>query len=146
MRGLLPSGAMRPRARAPRLFALLFAFASVLALTGVVVTAAPAQAATKHTVTRPYLHNWVFRSTSLNRCVFIEVRGNMVGTWEYMYGDSSDDKDSLVWSGMKLQNPTITATGWPITKKGCDSTKRWKMKANLSQGWYQYGCKLKVRR
>jgi hypothetical protein len=108
------------------------------------LTAAPAFAAKKHNITRPYVRNWVFRSTKLKRCVFIEVRGSMVGTWEYLYGDSSSDKDSLFWTKMRLKNPTISATGWPIRGAGCDSTKRWKMKATLSQGWYQSGCSLKV--
>lgn len=137
---------MRSRMRHSRLLAVLFAFSSVLAFSGIVATAPPAAAATKHTITRPYYHNWVFRSTSLNRCVFVEVSGSMVGSWEYLYGDSSlnTDKDSLYWTGMKLKNPSIKATGWPIKGAGCDSTKRWKMKADLSQGWYQYGCKLSV--
>ena len=135
---------MRSPRRLAHLLGLLVAFTSLLSLTGMVVDTPPAAAATKHTVTRPYIHNWVFRSTSLQRCVFVEVTGSMVGTWEYMYGDPSTDKDSLVWTGMRLKNPTIKATGWPIKGAGCDSTKRWKMKATLTQGWYQYGCKLSV--
>ena len=88
----------------------------------------------------------MFRSTSLNRCVFVEAEGSMVGNWEYLYGDSSTntDHDSLWWTGMRLKNPSISATGWPITSTGCDSTKRWSMKADLAQGWYQTGCDLKV--
>ena len=119
---------------------MVLGLAAALALAGV----APAVAAKKHTITRPYLKNWVFRSTKLNRCVFIEVQGSMVGTWEYLYGDSSTDHDSLYWTKMRLKNPSISATGWPISGAGCDSTKRWKMKADLSQGWYQAGCDLSV--
>ena len=104
----------------------------------------PAAAATKHNINRPYVHNWVFRSTDLNRCVFISVEGSMVGTWEYLYGDSSDDHDSLWWTKMRLKNPTISATGWPISGAGCDSTKRWNMKVDLEQGWHQNGCDLSV--
>lgn len=98
------------------------------------MTVAPASAAKKHTITRPYLRNWVFRSTKLNRCVFIEIQGSMVGTWEYLYGDSSSDHDSLNWTKMRLKSPSISATGWPISGAGCNSTKRWKMKADLAQG------------
>jgi len=109
------------------------------------VSVAPATAAgAKHRINRPYIHNWVFRSTKLRRCVFFEVRGSMVGTWEYLYGPSIGDKDSLQWTNMRLKNPSISATGWPITKTGCNSTKRWPMKANLSQGWFQSGCDLDV--
>ena len=108
------------------------------------MTVAPAAAAKKHTITRPYLRNWVFRSTKLHRCVFIEVQGSMVGTWEYLYGDSSSDHDSLNWTKMRLKNPSISARGWPIKGAGCDSTKRWRMKADLAQGWYQSGCDLSV--
>jgi hypothetical protein len=112
----------------------------------ITMAVAPAAAAKKHTITRPYTTNWVFRSTKLNRCVFIEVQGSMVGTWEYLYGDSSSntDHDSLYWTKMKLKNPSISATGWPILGAGCDSTKRWKMKADLAQGWFQSGCDLSV--
>ena len=126
-----------------RLTGLAVGLIAVLA-TGIIVNPAPAQAATKHAISRPYVHNWVFRSTSLNRCVFIEVQGTMVGSWEYLYGDYSTDKDSLRWTGMKLQNPSISATGWPISGAGCDSTRHWNMKAKLSQGWYQQQCRLTV--
>jgi hypothetical protein len=124
--------------------ALTFAGASTQS--GLSLSVAPAAAAKKHNITRPYLRNWVFRSTKLKRCVFVEVRGSMVGTWEYLYGDGSNntDHDSLYWTKMRLKNPTISATGWPIRGAGCDSTKRWKMKADLSQGWHQSGCRLKV--
>jgi hypothetical protein len=123
--------------------ALIFAGASTQA-GSFSMTVAPAAAAKKHKITRPYLKNWVFRSTKLKRCVFIEVSGSMVGTWEYLYGDSNSDKDSLYFTKMKLKNPAVHATGWPIRGAGCDSTKRWKMKASLAQGWYQSGCDLKV--
>lgn len=111
------------------------------------MAAAPAAAATKHAVSRPYYTNWVFRSTKLNRCVFIEVQGSMVGSWEYLYGDSSTntDHDSLYWTGIKLKNPSISATGWPVSGAGCDSTKRWSMKADLEQGWFQSSCALSVK-
>ncbi len=108
------------------------------------VSTAAAKPAKKHTVERPYSKNWVFRSTKLNRCVFISVSGSMTGTWQYLYGDASPDKDSTNWTNMRLKNPTVTAEGWPILGAGCDSTKRWKMKADLSQGWYQAGCDLDV--
>jgi hypothetical protein len=110
------------------------------------VAPAAAKPAKKHKVSRPYTKNWVFRSTKLNRCVFIEVSGEMTGTWQYLYGDSelNSDHDSLNWTNMRLKNPTVSATGWPILGAGCDSTKHWKMKADLSQGWYQSGCDLSV--
>jgi len=110
----------------------------------ITMAVAPAAAAKKHAITRPYLKNWVFRSTKLHRCVFIEVQGSMVGTWEYLYGDSSSDHDSLYWTKMRLKNPSMSATGWPISGAGCNSTKQWKMKADLSQGWFQSGCDLSV--
>src|SRR4051812_20717034 len=78
----------------------------------ITMAVAPAAAAKKHTITRPYVRNWVFRSTKLHRCVFIEAQGSMVGTWEYLYGDSSSDHDSLNWTKMRLKNPSISATGW----------------------------------
>ena len=124
--------------------ALTFAGASASSQSGVSLSVASAAAAKKHNISRPYVHNWVFRSTKLKRCVFIEVQGSMVGTWEYLYGDSSSDKDSLYFTKMRLKNPSISATGWPIRGAGCDSTKRWKMKADLEQGWFQSGCDLKV--
>lgn len=105
-----------------------------------------AKPAKKHNISRPYVKNWVFRSTKLKRCVFIEVSGSMVGTWQYLYGDHSTNtnRDLLNWTAMRLRNPSIEATGWPIRGAGCDSTKRWPMKANLTQGWYQSTCKLSV--
>ena len=123
---------------------MVLGLAAALSIAGVSVAVAPAAAATKHNISRPYVHNWVFRSTELNRCVFISVEGSIVGTWEYLYGDDSDDRDSLWWTKMSLKNPTVSATGWPILGAGCDSTKRWKMEADLEQGWHQNGCDLKV--
>ena len=97
-----------------------------------------------HKVKKPYVHNWVFRSKKLKRCVFFEAAGNIVGKWRYAYGPDSPDKDTLEWENIRLTNPSVKATGWPIRGKGCDSTKRWKMKADLSQGWFQSGCDLDV--
>jgi hypothetical protein len=130
-----------------RRIGVVLGLAAVLTIAGASMAVAPAAAATKHAVTRSYYTNWVYRSTKINRCVFIEVEGSMVGNWEYLYGDSSTntDHDSLLWTGIKLKNPSISATGWPISGAGCDSTKRWSMKADLEQGWYQTGCDLSVK-
>ena len=62
--------------------ALTFAGAGASPQSGVSMTVASAAAAKKHNISRPYVRNWVFRSTKLKRCVFIEVQGSMVGTWE----------------------------------------------------------------
>ena len=108
-------------------------------------TPPPAAAAKEwHRVSRPYVKNWVFRSTKLNRCVFFEASGRMVGSWRYAYGPDSPDRDTLEWENIRLRNPTISATGWPILGAGCDSTKTWNMRADLSQGFYQAGCDLDV--
>ncbi len=108
------------------------------------LTSSAARATTWHSKTQPYVRNWVFRSTKINRCVFIEVSGAVKGRWRYAYGPSSPDRDTLDWDNLRLVNPRISATPWPIRGAGCDSTKRWAMKANLSQGWYQQRCSLKV--
>lgn len=131
---------------------LVAALALVLPVTlgGAVAQAAQpglvASQTTYHHVTRHYVHNWVFRSTKLKRCVSFEVEGDIAATWRYAYGDSSSsaDKDTLDWTNIRLLNPTIHATGWPISGAGCDSTRRWAMKAQLSQGWFQSRCGLKV--
>jgi hypothetical protein len=127
-----------------RLAVMLGLAAALAAAAAMPLAPASAAPAKKHNISRPYIHNWVFRSTKLKRCVFIEVSGSMTGTWQYLYGSSSSDHDSLNWTNMRLKNPTISATGWPIRGAGCDSTKHWKMKADLSQGWYQSGCDLSV--
>jgi hypothetical protein len=130
-----------------RRIGVVLGLAATLTIAAASMAVAPAAAATKHAVTRPYYTNWVYRSTKINRCVFIEVEGSIVANWEYLYGDSSTntDHDSLRWTGIKLKNPSISATGWPISGAGCDSTKRWSMKADLEQGWYQTGCDLSVK-
>src|SRR4051794_8680436 len=74
-----------------------------------------ARAAQWHKVSRPYVKNWVFRSKKLKRCVFMEVQGQIAGSWRYAYGPSSPDKDTLEWSKIRLTNPSVHATGWPIT-------------------------------
>jgi hypothetical protein len=129
-----------------RKLAVALGLAAALMAAAMPVAPASAKPAKKHKVSRPYTKNWVFRSTKLKRCVFIEVRGEMTGSWSYLYGDSelNSDHDSLEWSNMRLKDPSISATGWPILGAGCDSTKRWKMQADLSQGWYQSGCDLDV--
>ena len=94
--------------------ALTFAGAGA-SQSGVSMTVASAAAAKKHTITRPYVRNWVFRSTKLKRCVFIEVQGSMVGKWEYLYGDSSSDKDSPYFTKMKLKSRRDHGPGTPRT-------------------------------
>ncbi len=126
--------------------AIRFVLLLVVLATALAAVPAPPGAAAKekHKVSRPYVKNWVFRSKKLNRCVFFEVSGRMVGTWRYAYGEDSSDHDTLEWLNIRLKNPTVKATGWPILGAGCDSTKRWKMRADLSQGFYQAGCDLDV--
>jgi hypothetical protein len=108
------------------------------------VSREPAARAQWHQVKRPYVHNWVFRSTKLKRCVFFEVKGSIAGKWRYAYGPDTPDHDTLDWADIRLVNPSVHATGWPIGGAGCNSTKRWKMKATLSQGWFQTSCDLDV--
>jgi predicted outer membrane repeat protein len=127
--------------RLVRAIALATTVLSIL-VGGTITHSTPAQAATNHSVSRPFVENWVFRSTKLNRCVFVEVSGTLSGSWRYAYTDGSTD--TLAWSSITIKNPTVTATGWPISGAGCDSTKRWKMTANIEQGWYQSKCDLDV--
>jgi len=90
--------------------------------------------------------NWVFRSPRLNRCAFIEVTARMEGHWRWAYRnpDGSWNHNTKNWLGFDLKNPAVHVTGWPILGAGCNSTERWKIKANISQGWYQSGCDLDV--
>ena len=98
------------------------------------------------TKTAKYRKNWVFRSPRLDRCAFIEVTATMVGRWRWAYRnpDGSWNHNTKNWLGFDLKNPAIHVTGWPILGAGCDSTARWKIKADISQGWYQSGCDLSV--
>jgi hypothetical protein len=93
-----------------------------------------------------YRKNWVFRSTKLRRCAFIEVSGLLVGHWRWAYRnpDGSWNHDHKYWEGFALRNPAIHVKGWPILGAGCDSTERRRIKARMSQGWYQSGCDLGV--
>ncbi|MGT2425100.1 hypothetical protein [Amnibacterium kyonggiense] len=127
--------------RLRRFIAPIALLTASIGLTGAFV-APSALAATEHSVSVPYDQNWVFRSTKLNRCVFIDVSGSISGQWRYAY--TNGDTDDVVWTSIKLNNPTITAEGWPISGAGCDSTRSWSMKADLSQGWYQSSCNLTV--
>ena len=124
-----------------RRFVLLLGLAVAV---GAVPPPPAASAKEWHKASQRYVNNWVFRSNKLNRCVFVSVSGRMVGRWRYAYGENSPDRDTLEWARMRLKNPTVSATGWPILGAGCDSTKRWKMRADLSQGFYQSGCDLDV--
>ncbi|GAA4714855.1 hypothetical protein [Nocardioides conyzicola] len=135
-----------------RLVLVVVSTLALLVPTGSVVAQTPdrsashdsARAGGLHKVKRHYVTNFVFRSKKLKRCVFVEAEGNIVGQWRYAYGPDSPDKDTLEWKNIRLTNPSVKATGWPIRGKGCDSTKRWNMKADLSQGWFQSGCDLDV--
>jgi hypothetical protein len=100
------------------------------------------------TVSKPYTRNWVFRSTKLHKCAFIQVSGRITGTHRYAYyagdGSSGWNTSTLNWSNIHLDNPTVSVQGWPISGAGCDSTKRWALKADISQGWQQSKCSLTV--
>jgi hypothetical protein len=93
-----------------------------------------------------YRHNWVFRSTRLGRCAFIAVSANLVGRWRWAYRnpDGSWNHNTKNWLGFSLRDPAVHVTGWPILGAGCDSTERWRIKAQISQGWYSSGCSLEV--
>jgi len=97
-------------------------------------------------VSQPYLRNWVFRSTEIHECAFIEISGRMTATHRYAYQlDNGWDPRYFVWTNMKLRDPKIEVTGWPITSTGCDSTARWKMSAvDMTQTWYDESCGLSI--
>jgi hypothetical protein len=107
-------------------------------------TGKPAPREAKTTKVQKYVHNWVFRSTKLHRCAFVEATGKIVGKWEYAYGSGEQDKDTLSWTGIRLRDPAVTVKAWPILGAGCDSTQRLRAKADISQGWFQSGCDLDV--
>ncbi len=93
-----------------------------------------------------YRKNWVFRSGRLDRCAFIEVTATMVGRWRWAYRnpDGSWNHNTKNWLGFELKNPAVHVTGWPTLGAGCNSTERWRIKADISQGWYQSGCDIDV--
>jgi hypothetical protein len=125
---------------------------SVLMACGLVLslgtTASPAAAVDQKTVTvtRPYTQNWVFRSTRIKACVFIEISGSLVAKRRYAYrysGTMEWDPRTYYWYGAKLKNPTLKARAWPIRGAGCDSTRSLKLsKFTITQKWYEGGCDL----
>ncbi|UMG93369.1 hypothetical protein [Nocardioides sp. TF02-7] len=98
-----------------------------------------------HSKTFTYRKNWVMRSTKLRKCAFIEVSGKLVTKWRYTYDIPSGDPDpnTKTWR-VKVRNPSIHVTGWPILGAGCDSTSRWRVKATMRQGWFQSSCGISV--
>lgn len=92
-----------------------------------------------------YRRNWTFRSTKLGRCAFVELTARVEGRWRWAYRNPDGrtwNKDTRNWLGFSLKNPTVHVTGWPTLGAGCDSTKRWKAKAEITQGWYTPSCSL----
>jgi hypothetical protein len=125
----------------------------VLLLAATVIGSGPAEAGTSPkqkyvTVTRPYTQNWVFRSTSLRACVFVEVKGWVRGTHRYAYhsaGGTGWDTRYYYWYNTRLVQPSIRAVGWPISGAGCNSTRRVAFKKiTLAQSWYEGTCHLSV--
>ncbi len=98
-------------------------------------------------VSEPYDRNWVFRSTKIHECAFIEISGRITATQRYAYllDAGGWDPRFFNWSNIKLRDPKIEVTGWPITSTGCDSTSTWSMSAvDMSQTWYDESCGLGI--
>lgn len=128
----------------------LSVLALVAAIAPMVIAASPAQAVTQRSVTvsKPYLQNWVFRSTDLKACMFVEISGSIVGTNRYAYYNSSGngwDTRYYLWSNVRLANPKVTVKQWPMTSTGCDSTKSVTFtQMRIRQQWYESSCDLGV--
>lgn len=121
---------------------------ALLMLTGYLSVASPASAGVAQAyvkVTKPYVSNWVFRSTPLAACMLVEVAGAVTGTRRYAYyaSDGGWDPRFSVWSGVKMVNPRVTMKTGAITSAGCDFTRPVRFsQAELRQEWYEGGCRM----
>lgn len=123
---------------------------ALLVLTGSLAFAGPASAGVAQSyvnVSKPYVKNWVFRSTPLAACMFVEVGGSVTGTRRYAYHSSDGlwDPNHYVWSNVKMANPRVTMKTGTITSTGCDFTRPVAFTgATLRQDWYDGGCRMSV--
>ena len=121
---------------------LLFAGASV----GLADPAAAGVPQYTPTVTKPYVTNWVVRSTALHACMFIGVSGNLVAKRRYAYyaaGGGGWDPNYYVWSHLRLANPVVSMQTGSLAGAGCDFTRRVALStATLVQQWYEGSCRL----
>ena len=121
-----------------------------VALTGVLLSGQPAIAGVPQAyvnVSKPYVSNWVFRSTRISACMFVEVTGNVTATHRYAYYSSSGgfNPNYYVWYNVKMNNPAITMKTGSLTSIGCDFTRPVSFSsASLNQAWYEGGCALGV--
>lgn len=119
-------------------------------LLGTLSFATPAQAGVAQstvTETKPYVRNWVFRSTPLAACMMVEVAGSITGTRRYAYyaSDGGWDPNYYLWSNVKLANPRVTMKTGTRTSTGCDFTRPVSFtRADLRQEWYEGGCRMSV--
>lgn len=126
---------------------VLVTLLTLLATSGVVSPADAGVPQSSVTVSKNYVKNWVFRSTPLSACMFVEVAGSVTGTHRYAYyaSDGGWDPNHYVWSGMKMANPRVTMKTGAITSTGCDFTRPVAFTgATLRQDWYDGGCRLSV--
>ena len=125
-------------------------FVVLLTALATLVVVAPAEAGVPQSsvaVTKNYVKNWVFRSTPLSACMFVEIAGSITGTHRYAYyaSDGGWDPNHYVWSGIKMANPRVTMKTGSLTSTGCDFSRPVTFsKATLRQDWYDGGCKLSV--
>ena len=99
-----------------RLVLVLVSTLALLVPTGSAVAQSPDKSVSRdaaarvqwHQVKKPYVHNWVFRSKKLKRCVFFEVKGSIAGKWRYAYGPDTPDHDTLEWADIGCSTPPCT--------------------------------------
>lgn len=128
---------MRSAARHPlRVAAALL----VLAVVAAALLLRPWDAATgpAHAVSQRYASRWTGHSSALQRCVEVEVRGTVSGTWRATLGGGT------AWTGVRLRDPALVVTGTEATAAGCRPGRAAALRTEASQRWSGLGCRLSL--